>query len=26
MKGQKPPAGHGATGLKALMEYVARNR
>src|SRR5882672_5805001 len=26
MKGQKPPAGHGAAGLKALIEYVARNR
>ena len=26
MKGQKPPAGHGAAGLRALIEYVARNR
>jgi glucose-6-phosphate isomerase len=26
MKGQKPPAGHGAAGLKALIEYVARKR
>jgi hypothetical protein len=26
MKGQKPPAGPGAPGLKALIEYVARNR
>jgi glucose-6-phosphate isomerase len=26
MKGQEPPTGHGAAGLKALIEYVARNR
>jgi glucose-6-phosphate isomerase len=26
MKGQKPPTGHGAEGLKALIGYVARSR
>jgi hypothetical protein len=26
MKGQKPPTGRGAEGLKALIEYVATHR
>src|SRR6202171_2387630 len=26
MKGQKPPTGHGAEGLKALITYVATHR
>jgi glucose-6-phosphate isomerase len=26
MKGQRPPTGHGAAGLRALIEYVARHR
>jgi glucose-6-phosphate isomerase len=26
MKGQRPPSGHGAEGLKALIEYVVRHR
>ncbi len=26
MKGQKPPTGHGAAGLKALIDYVASHR
>jgi glucose-6-phosphate isomerase len=26
MKGQKPPIGHGAEGLKALITYVATHR
>ena len=26
MKGQKPPTGHGAEGLKALIDYVATHR
>jgi len=26
LKGRKPPTGHGASGLKALIEYVARHR
>src|SRR5580700_500720 len=26
LKGQRPPTGHGAAGLKALIEYVAKHR
>jgi glucose-6-phosphate isomerase len=26
MTGRKPPAGHGASGLKSLIEYVAAHR
>src|SRR5580700_7512021 len=26
LKGQRPPTGHGAAGLKALIDYVAQHR